>query len=124
MVDISNADDSYNFNERQVHGYEPIGCGYNHEILAEVSCKELGYQGVVCVQEISGPDVENRLNFVRRLRHHNLVNVIGIFRDINVVDKASVTFEFMPVVVIDLCDQAHTHLNELRLAAIVGQVGI
>ncbi|OAQ60874.1 kinase domain-containing protein [Pochonia chlamydosporia 170] len=119
MVGISNADESY---EQQVHGYRPIGCGNNGEVVVEVSCKELGYQGMVCVQEFSGPDVENRLNFVRRLRHQNLVNVLGIFRDINAVHKASVTFEFMPVVMIDLCGQVHSYLNEIRLAAIVGQV--
>lgn len=103
MVGISNADDSY-------EQHRPIGCGNNGEVVAEVSCKELGYQGMVCVQEFSGPDVENSLNFVRRLRHQNLVNVLGIFRDINAIHKASVTFEFIPVVMIDLCDQAPWNL--------------
>lgn len=122
MGDIDKVKRSYR-KEQQVHDYEPIGFDYNGEVIAQVWSKVLGYQGIVYVQKYSGPDVENKLNLVRRLRHYNLIDVLGIFYDTEDVNKASVTFEFMPVVVIDLCEQTSTHLQELTLAAIVAQVG-
>ncbi|KAK9437147.1 kinase domain-containing protein [Metarhizium brunneum] len=101
--------------------FQPIGSGYHGETVNEVSSVELDHEEVVCVREFCGPDAEDKLRFVRRLRHHNLVNMLDIFRNRKVPDKVTVTFEFLPITVIDTCDQAYKHLNELRLAAIVGQ---
>ena len=36
--------------------------------------------------------------------------------------EVSVSLEFMPILVVDLCSRAYTHLNQLRLAAIFGHV--
>ena len=104
----------------QTHRYHQL-YGNEDEHVGETSSEDLGHLELTVTRTLAQPDIATKLEFVRKVRHQNFVNVQSVFRDSN-ASSVIVTFEFMPVVVIELCAQAYSHLTQLRLAAIMGQV--
>lgn len=124
MKDMGKVSGSDKRNWTSLNNYQKIGCSDSGDIVAKIATKELGHQRLACLQTFYGPDVRDTLNFVRRLRHHNLVDILEIFHDKEAIDNfGGVVLEFTPISVIDLCEETHTYLDELNLAAIIGQVG-
>jgi hypothetical protein len=71
----------------------------------------------VSVRHFSGPGVEDRLHKLQQIRHTNLVSVLKIFR---AKETIYVVYEHMPVSLHHIAN--NPRLDEIRLAAILGQV--
>ena len=124
MVDGDPAGAHNNMLSTQTMTYKPLNPTSDEGgTVAEMISHDLDYQGLTLSRTFSGSNVTEKLHFVQRVRHQNFVNVNAVFRSPG-VDEVIVSFEFMPIVVVDLCSQAYTHLNQLRLAAIMGQVSV
>src|SRR3954453_23992912 len=71
-------------------------------------------------RRILGPGVTEKIQLLRCIRHDNFVRVMAMIprEDPDIID---VHFEFMPIVMVDLCAKVFPHFTELALAAILGQ---
>ena len=62
-----------------------------------------------------------RVRALLRTRHDNFVRPLEIF-SLPDDDGVEVNFEFLPIFVTDLCARSYSHVTDIRLAAIFGQV--
>ena len=71
-------------------------------------------------KSLNQQDVQDKLAFLRSFRHKNLVSMVETFHNEDSGEIESI-FEFMPVDVVDLCVRGFPFIEELSLAAILGQ---
>lgn len=72
---------------------------------------------VVTVRSFSGPKVEDKLRMLQQIQHTNFVSALEIFK---FEESFYVIFEHMPISLHYIA--GNPYINELRLAAILGQV--
>lgn len=115
----------YNINhcnwQERIQQYIPTDPTGEDDSVVRITDPDLGEVGLAYIRTLSGPSVNERLRFVRSIDHPNFVKVKGIFRPRD-EDFLSVTFELLPVTVVDLCAQAYCHMGPHELAAIMIQV--
>ena len=71
----------------------------------------------VSVRHFTGPDIEDRLHKLQQIQHNNLVAVLEIFQ---CKEMIYAVYEHMPVSLHHIA--SNPRLDEIRLAAILGQV--
>lgn len=72
---------------------------------------------IYIVKRFSGVNVEERINFIQRIKHEQFVQPRHIF---SVENERFVTFEFMPLSLAEI--EGNPLMNDFRLASILGQV--
>ena len=78
-----------------------------------------GMAELVLVKTLSGPGTEDKLRVLQQIRHANVISPLQIFESKGVFHIA---FEYMAFPL--SCVAANPQLNDIRLAAILGQVPI
>ncbi|KJZ70761.1 hypothetical protein HIM_09845 [Hirsutella minnesotensis 3608] len=109
------------------YAFEPHGISDDGQV-ADFCGTDVGHRGTVCVRTFSGPAASKKVRALSQVRHRSFVDVLAIVWHCDDDDespanrKARVIFEFMPLFAIDVCALGYDYLNQLRLAAILGQV--
>ena len=88
-------------------------------VVAEKITLDPGDTSLVSIRSFSDPDLSEKIRFIRQVRHEKIVSALGIF---HAKDEFYAVFEFLPLSIFDIV--GHNHLNEVRLASILGQVYI
>jgi hypothetical protein len=74
---------------------------------------------IVTVRSFSGPRIEDKLYMLQRIRHPNFVLAFDAFK---FEQSLYIVFEHMPISLQHIA--GNPHINELRLASILGQVSV
>jgi hypothetical protein len=72
---------------------------------------------LITIRSFSGPEVEDKLNMLQRIQHHNFVSALDGFR---FEQSIYIVFEHMPISLLFVA--GNPYIDELRLASILGQV--
>ena len=86
--------------------------------LSHYSAKEKDAMSkLVLIKTFSGPGIEDKLRILQQIRHANIISPLQIFK---FEGRSHVVFEYMAVPLSSVA--TNPRLNDIRLAAILGQV--